>query len=408
MVTDQINQRFGRNVALLGIAQVFLMASTMTLLTFTALVGQMLAADPLWATIPIVTHTIGLTITTMPASLLMKRYGRKAVFHLGAMSASISAILVIIAILYNHFALLCLATVFHGVYNAIGAYYRFAAVEVSPKQFNSKAISYVLSGGILAALLAPYINNYLNDYFAPITFMGAFVMILVASLLAHIPIYLLQIPKPSQVDQGPGLEEEKNTKVNVKALIRRPIFICSVANAGGGYLLMSMMMTASPLAVVGCGFLVSDAATVIQFHVVAMFAPAFFTGHLVNRFGSLPIMFSGMVIYILAAMLAIQGIELSNFYVSLVLAGVGWNFMFTASTSLLTEVYKPSEKAFVQGLNDFFVFGMQGLAALTSGLVYELFGWTTLNIIVLIITIVIFAITSWYAMIRKKETLATI
>ena len=392
-----LTHTYKRNIVLLCICQAFILASSMTLITYAVLVGQMLAPSPLLSTLPMATGIVGASLMAVPASYFMKYFGRKLGFQFGALCATVSGGLAIYALYIQNFSLFCFATLLHGIYQAFAAYYRFAAMEVSPPDFQKQGISLVLAGGILAALVTPTITSVYNDAFDPFTFAGPFALVITLSILAHLPIGLLSIPHKRGRENDHNEEQEGPApKARLLDIIRRPAFICAVLNGGGAYFLMSFIMAATPIAVVYCGFENADAATVIQVHVLFMFVPAFFTGSLIARFGNIPIILVGMLFFAIAAAIAIYDVELTNFYLSLGLLGVAWNFMFTSSTSLLAEAYNENEKALTQGINDTFVYGMTATASLTSGMVFATLGWANMNLINYSILGFLFLVTLWY------------
>ncbi|WP_321391216.1 MFS transporter [Emcibacter sp.] len=397
-MTEGLARDYKKNVTLLCICQAFILSSSMTLITYAVLVGQMLAPDPKWATVPMATSVLGAALMALPASYFMKYFGRQRGFQFGALCATVAGVIAIYALYIQSFGLFCLATLLHGIYQAFAAYYRFAAMEVSPPDFQKQGISLVLAGGIIAALVTPTITGFYNDAFGPFTFAGPYALVVTLSILAHLPMGLLKIPhsKPVMEQAEKGAGQKAGGKVNIMDIIRRPAFICAMLNASGSYFLMSFIMAASPIAVVFCGFENADAATVIQVHVLFMFIPAFFTGTLIARFGNIPIILIGMLLYAIAAAIAIYDVELTNFYLSLGLLGIAWNFMFTSSTSLLAEAYSEKEKAFTQGINDFLVYSMTATASLTSGYVFATLGWSKMNMMSYSILAVLFVVTLWY------------
>lgn len=388
-----------RNILLLGICQVFALASVMTLITFSVLVGKMLSPDPKWASLPAALTVFGAALSAIPASYFMKHFGRKRGFQLGAIAALISGIIAVYAIYDENFVLFCFAMWLHGNYQAFSAFYRFAAQEVSPPHKQKQAISYVLAGGLFAALITPTLSSEMNIQFEPVTFAGAYILIVILSLLVHVPIGLLKFPTPKEKHVEEGANPSKTSPWE---MIRRPAFICAMTNAGGGYLLMSLVMTASPLAVIYCGFEAADAAIVIQWHTFAMFAPSFFTGSLIARYGSVRIIFAGMASFAIAATIALEDVALNNFYLALIFVGLGWNLMFTAGTTLLAEAHTKAENAMAQGINDFLVYSLTATAALGSGYIFDAFGWAMLNKMVYGVLAVLAMVTLWYVMTTRR------
>lgn len=388
-----------KNVALLSVGQCLYMTASMTMFTFAGLVGQLLSTDKSFATLPVSLVMAGTATMTVPASLFMRRYGRRAGFILGAGAGALSGVIGAIAIYHQDFRLFCLTGLFQGMYQAFAQYYRFAAVEVSAPAFQPRAISFVLAGGIGAALIAPTLAHWSNDYFEPITFIGAYVLLSILGVSAMLPLSFLHIPAPVEmIDHGPARP--------MGIIMRQPVFICAVVNGAAGYALMSLVMTAAPLAVVACGFAPGDAAHVIQWHVLAMFVPALFSGRIIQHFGALPILFAGVFLYACSAFIALSGQSMPHFTAALVFLGLAWNFMFTAATTLLTKAYLPSERAKVQGVNELLLFLTTALASLAAGAIQYKFGWMTLNVAVFVIMAVALATSSWFAISQRRVTQA--
>lgn len=365
-------RQYRLNVFLLATAQGFYLVSAVTGITFAGLVGQMLAENKLLATLPLAIMTIGTACITMPMSMLMKRIGRRYGFMIGAISGSVSGALAAYAIVQGNYGLFCVAMLFMGVYQACTQYYRFAAVESAPKDYVSRAVSFVLLGGVISALIGPTLAVNSRDLLAPIPFAGAFLVASMISILALIPIIFLKIPtvKAETSDEGGRPLSE---------IMRQPVFIAAVLNAATSYGLMILVMTATPLAMMSCSFSMEDTGSVIQWHVLAMFVPSFFTGPLIHRFGVLSILYTGMAMFVVSALFSTSGIELLNFTGALIALGIAWNFLFVGGTTLLTESYSPSEKAKTQGVNEFIVFGSAAIGSLTAGGLFNISGWDAVN-----------------------------
>ncbi len=389
-----------RNIFLLSMAQFITLASVVTVITYSSLVAKMMTGSTSLATIPSATAFIATAAFAFPASLLMKKFGRKKVFYFGALCAGLAGLLAVVSIYQNNYYLLCFATFCHGIYQAIANYYRFTAMEVSPPDFHKQAVSYVILGGVLAGLSAPTLARlFESNYFEPVQYAGTYCLVIVLSLVAHFLIFMIKLPPRKIVqDNQPPVANPALWDV-----LTRPAFICASLSAACAYLSMSFIMTATPLEVVEvCGYQISDAAGVIQWHSMSMFAPAIITGTLIARFGSIKIILSGMILMLISTLVAKSGIELSNFYVALVAIGIGWNFMFTAGTTLLEHAYNEDEKAYVQGLNDFVVFGLAAVATLASGYALEGLGWNMMNNIVIGILILLIAVILWFVNVRDK------
>jgi MFS family permease len=391
-----------RNLALLSICQTFLLASSMTLITFSVLIGQMIAPDLRLASLPVAMTVFGAAVCAIPASAFMGRFGRKRGFQLGAILALISGCIAVYAIYHSYFYLFCLATLIHGIYQSFANFYRFTAMEIGPASQEKQAVSYVLGGGLLAAIFAPYLAAYFNLKFEPITFIGAYVFVMILAVIVQIPIYLLKFPIDGLRAKVKSLSDQK-TKISYIDILKRPIFLIACLNATGSYVLMAYVMTSAPLAVMACGFDTSDAASVIQWHIFAMFAPAFISGSLIARFGTFKVIYAGMLLFAVAATIGIYDVLMINFYLNLVIVGFAWNFMFVAGTVMLADSYSPSEKSKVQGFNDFILYGFTAAASLTSGLAFNMVGWEMLNYVVYFILLVLFFCTSWYLLSEKRK-----
>ncbi len=342
------------------------------LITTGGLVGKSLATDPGLATLPISAFVIGTMLTALPASMYMKWVGRKLGFLTGICFGAASAFIGLYAIYLQDFWLFAGGMMLTGSYQAFAMLYRFAAADLASPEFKAKAISWVTIGGLASGVLGPFIIIGTKDLLAPVTFGGCY---LAASLLAAISgISLLMLDRPD------GEKEDHPEPARpLLTILRQPRLIVAVVCAMMSYGMMNLVMTATPLAMVACGFSVETAAFVIQWHVIAMYAPSFFTGSLINRFGAERIITLGLALLGCAGVSALMGLHLANFAVGLILLGVGWNFSFIGATAMLTGHYRPSEKNMVQGINDFCVFATVALASLSSGKLLHLVGWNAVN-----------------------------
>ncbi len=350
--------------------------------------GLLLGADKALATLPLALQFVAMAVTTIPASLYMGRFGRKVGFVTGAMIGVCGGVLGAYAITEGNFVLFCIASLFTGSFNGFCHYFRFAAADVSTDAFRSKAISYVLAGSVFAALLGPTLARNTYDIL-PVSYAGVYLALIGVYLLVATIISFVDIPRPTA-------EQRKAAGGRPLAEIaRQPKFIIAVCAATFGYLVMSFLMTVTPIAMGVCGFTFSDSSYVIQAHVLGMYAPAFFTGHLINRFGVNNILIAGSVLCGASIVIHLSGIGYLNFLSGLVLVGIGWNFLFTGGTTLLTQTYTPAEKAKVQGLNDFFIWGTISVGAVTSGAVQHSAGWSTVNLVMAPLVVIVFATTLW-------------
>jgi len=350
--------------------------------------GLLLGADKALATLPLALQFVAMAVTTIPASLYMGRFGRKVGFVTGAMIGVCGGVLGAYAITEGNFVLFCIASLFTGSFNGFCHYFRFAAADVSTDAFRSKAISYVLAGSVFAALLGPTLARNTYDIL-PVSYAGVYLALIGVYLLVATIISFVDIPRPTA-------EQRKAAGGRPLAEIaRQPKFIIAVCAATFGYLVMSFLMTVTPIAMGVCGFTFSDSSYVIQAHVLGMYAPAFFTGHLINRFGVNNILIAGSVLCGASIVIHLSGIGYLNFLSGLVLVGIGWNFLFTGGTTLLTQTYTPAEKAKVQGLNDFFIWGTISVGAVTSGAVQHSAGWSAVNLVMAPLVVIVFATTLW-------------
>ena len=383
-----------KNVGVLAGSQALFMTNQIVLITLSGLVGQMLATDKSLATLPVSTVVIATALTTIPASLLMKRVGRRAGFMLGNMIGLAGVALSVYAIWAQAFWMFVVATFIMGINGGFAQYLRFAAADVASPDFRSKAISLVTSGGIAAAVLGPLLVRQTNGLM-PVPFMGAYIALFGIGLLALILISFLSIPKPTN-------EEMRSSGRPLPQITRAPAFIVAAMTATVGYAVMSLIMTATPIAMAGCGFGVSDSASVIQWHVMAMFVPSLFTGSLIHRFGVLKVIFTGLMLLFACVGLAVNGVDIFHFSAALFALGLGWNFTFVGASTLLTETYQPSERAKVQAANDFMVFGTVAAASLSSGVLLHTYDWNTVNFFALPFLAITMTVVLWYAASRRK------
>jgi MFS family permease len=360
-----------KNVALLAACQALLFTNNSTLIALNGLAGYALAPEKSLATAPVTGWVIGAAVTTYFASLAMKRIGRRAGFTLGACVGIVGAVICVAALAAASFWLFCFGATVFGVYNAFGQYYRFAAADVATPDFKAKAISYVLAGGLVGGIVGPSLSRFTVDLL-PTTYLAAYLVLIGFLVVALVVVRFLDIPPPTEAEareRGRPLAE----------IAAQPAFVVAVLSAAFSYGVMNLLMTATPLAMGVCGHPYAAAATVISSHVVGMFAPSFVTGDLIKRFGALNVMIAGVVVNLVCIGVALAGIEVAHFWWTLVLLGVGWNFVFIGATALLTETYRPAEKAKAQGANDLFILLTVATSSFASGMILERNGWQTLN-----------------------------
>ncbi len=385
-----------RNVAILAACQAVMLTVNLSVIALAGLVGHSLAENKALATLPVSTFIVGVALSTIPASQWMRLVGRRLGFMSGAAVGILGAAVCCYAVYAADFWLYCAGTFMLGTQNAFGQQYRFAAAETSTPEFRAKAISWVLAAGIVGGVLGPESSKYTKDLFAPYSFLGTYLVVVVLLGISILLLTWLRIPESTD-------EERRDKGRPLWEIVRQPVFFVAVLGAMAGYAVMNLVMTAGPLAMVDCGISYGDTIFVIEWHVIGMFAPSFFTGHLINRFGVLNVMAAGAACFFLAAVAAVAGITLYHFWAALFLLGVGWNFMFVGGTTLLTESYGPAERAKTQGLNDFLVFGSVALASLSSGGLMHLFGWNAVNAGGLPFLAAATAATVWLLLRRRRS-----
>lgn len=360
-----------KNVALLAGCQAMLFTNNVTLISLAALAGFSLAENKALATLPATAYVIGAALTTLPASFFMRRFGRQTGFRTGTAMGILGASISCVALSLHSFWLLCFATLVLGAYNAFGQFYRFAAADAATHDFKAKAISLVMTGGIVGGIVGPELSKHTKDLL-PVPFLGAYASLIVFCLITLLLLAFIRIPKPTEAER-----REPGRPLGV--VMAQPAFMVAVLGSAIGYGVMNLLMTATPLAMDSCGLSFADTAVVLQWHVIAMFAPSFFTGQLIRRFGVARVLLTGAALMFVCVAIALSGVSLPHFWWALLLLGAGWNFLFIGGTTLLTETYRPEEKAKVQGGNDFIVLAVQAATSLGSGALIAGTGWTAIN-----------------------------
>ncbi|MGQ7288951.1 MFS transporter [Vreelandella venusta] len=374
-------------VTLLSLCQALLVTGSVLLIAVSPLIGASLAPSASWSTAPIATQWLGLMCATIPASLIMARLGRKRGFMLGNIVGLVGALVAVQALLDERFGLFLLATWLVGIGIGFGQLYRFAAVEAAPALMRDRAIGLVMGGGVLAAFAGPWLARVSREL-GEVPFLGSFVGLAVLYALALVVLMLTRLPPASRTHcEGSALPLGK--------IIRQPGFIVAVSAAMVGYGVMNLAMTATPLAMEGAGHHFNHVSMTIQWHVVAMFLPSFFTGHLAARFGAKQVIVAGCLLLVASALVAQWGIGLVGFNVALILLGLGWNFTFLPATGLLTESYRPADKARTQAANEFLVFGTAAVTALFAGPLVNGLGWAMLNLLLIPIALVPLVVLVW-------------
>lgn len=384
-----------KNVLILAACQALLFTGNVVLIALNGIVGYAFASDKSLATLPITTFVIGAAVATIPASIYMRYVGRRTGFMTGAALGAIGAAIATYAVHIASFWLLCSGTALMGIYSAFGQYYRFAAADMAGPEFKSKAISWVMAGGIAGGILGPESTKLTRDLATP-EFIASYGALIGVAILALMLLALIDIPPLSQ-------EQRKEKGRPLRTIMAQPVFIVAVLAATIGYGVMNLIMTATPLAMSHHHHPFNDAAFVIEWHVIGMFAPSFFTGSLINRFGVARIMLSGAILMTACVIIALADIALLNFWTALLLLGVGWNFLFVGGTSLLTEAYAPAERAKTQAANDFIVFSTVAASSLLSGSLLYHYDWQTVNYAALPFIVAVTLAILWLMLRRRAD-----
>lgn len=362
-----------RHLLLLTLCQGLFLTNNVTFIAINGLVGLSLAPLGWMATLPVTGYVVGGALSAMPVAWLQARLGRKRSFQLGLVVAALSAGLCAWAAASQQFWLLVAATVLAGFYSANGALYRFAGAELVAPSHKERALSWVLAGGIIGAFAGPNLASATREL-TPVPFAGAYLALVGVALLSLVAMSFIRFPP--HVAPRPG--EDRGRPLAV--LMRQPVFIVAVTGAALGYGVMNLLMAATPIAMQQCGLPFDSAALVLEWHVLGMFVPSFFTGQLVQRFGALQVMGAGVLLNGLCVAVALSGVELTQFLVALFVLGVGWNFLYVGGSALLGQAHRPEEKNRAQGAMDFCVFTTMALSSFASGALITSQGWTWLNL----------------------------
>lgn len=391
--------RARRSLPILVWAQAVLGAQTAVHFILGGLAGSLLAENKAFATLPITMTVMAAALTAPVMSHVMGRWGRRTGFLIGAAAGASGGTLGAQALIDKNFAMLLVASLMIGVYVAAHNFYRFAAADLASRDFRPKAIAWVLVGGLVAAMLGPQLVIWFRDALEPIPYAGAYRAMVALNLIGVIPILFLDIPPPPRGPRG-----HRHGRPWREILAERRVVV-AILCAMVSYALMNLVMTSTPLAVVGCGFGTDHAAGVVQVHVLAMFAPSFVTGKLIARYRSPRIIALGLAMLAAGSVVALAGTELINFNVALALIGIGWNFSFIGATTMLAGAHLPEERARVQGLNDFLVMGLVTLASASSGALMASFGWDAVNLAAIPFLVLASSALIWLAL-RERDRVA--
>lgn len=386
-------QHAARNIFLLACCQALLFTNNVTLIALNALAGFALADNKSLATLPVTGYVVGAALATFPASLWMRRVGRRSGFMTGTLFGIAGAAIATLGIWLGSFWTLVAGTFVLGTYNAFGQYYRFAAADAAPLRWKARAISLVMAGGLVGGIVGPGLSTWTRELAQP-AFLASYASLIVFCLVTLAILAALRFPEARAAEvEGPARP--------LLEVMAQPAFVVAVAVAALGYGVMNLLMTSTPLAMGFCGHPYAAAASVIAAHVVAMFAPSFVTGSLIQRFGVLNVMLAGVAAMLACVAVALSGQLVVHFWWSLVLLGIGWNFMYVGGTTLLTETYRPAEKAKAQGANEILIFCTTATTSFASGVVASTAGWDVLNYVALPFLAAAGAAALWLARRRR-------
>lgn len=384
-----------RNLSLLAICVSLMMSSTSLIVTTAALVGFALATDKSLSTLPLAAQFIGTMSASIPAAMLMQWLGRKITFMLSTLFGIGGGILGYLAILNHQFWLFVLATLLVGIFHGFGNYMRYAAAESVAVSVKSKAISFVMLGGILAAVIGPNLAKYSREWVQEAEFAGSYASVIGLYILMFVVLSFLRFEEDSMSKKDKDNNQKRDTGRPLLQIIKQPRYIVAVLSGMFGYGVMSFVMTATPLAMDQSAFLFNDTALVIQWHVLAMFAPSFISGNLIARFGLIKIMVSGVIFGLICISINLLGTTLWHFLIALICLGISWNFLFVGATTMVTDTYSPIEKNKSQAFNDFAVFSTVTVASLSAGALQNTFGWQMVNIGALPLLLIILVALIW-------------
>ncbi|MEO5755395.1 MAG: MFS transporter [Mesorhizobium sp.] len=377
-----------RTALILAASQAIIGSAAPIAISMGALAGQyLLGPDKSLATAPITGFNLGVALGALPAAAIIRMMGQRGGFMTGTIITALGGLVATLALFQASFWLFAFGLLLIGVGGAFVQQFRFAAADNAPPEFKARAISFVLAGGIITAILGPQIVIFTRELFAPVMFAGSFASILVLAAAGAAILSFLRLPAKTAASK---VENAMSDARPLAEIVTQPRFVVALFCTVGSYALMSFVMTGAPLAMVGCGLSTNDATLGISWHVMAMFGPSFFTGSLIHRFGAERIVAVGLVLLVGCAIVALSGLALWQFWTALILLGLGWNFGFIGATAIVADSYRPSEKSKVQGFHDFVLFGSVAFASLMSGAVYNAWGWSMLNWIIFPVTALCF------------------
>ena len=378
-----------RNALILSAATALAGANATVIFATGAILGSMLAPNQALATLPVSVFVVGMATATLPVGVIARRYGRRAAFQFGTVCGALAGCFGCLATLNSSFALFCVATFFGGLYAAVAQSYRFAAADTATEGFKAKAISWTLTGGVLAGFIGPQLVQHTMGMWAPYTFAFTYLSQAAVAAVAFVVVSQVRIPHRPPTAQRAGRP--------LSEIVVQPAFIAAAACGVVSYMLMNLVMTSAPLAMKLCGHDISDSNLAIQWHVVAMYGPGFFTGSLINRYGAQRVIVAGLVLTGLCGVVDLAGTTVWHFWIGLVLLGVGWNFGFIGASALVAQTAAPAERTRVQSLNDFLVFGTMAVGSFSSGQILTYYGWDMVNYVVFPFVFVALVALVWFA-----------
>ena len=384
-----------RNALVLAVAQALAGGNNTVVVATASIVGATLAPSATLATLPITTMIIGMWLGTLPVGMLARRFGRRAALQTGSAFGVLSGLISYSALIHGSFALLLVGTFCAGLYAAAHQSYRFAAADTASDAFRAKAVSYVLAGGVFAAVIGPQLVIFTKDLLTPFVFAASYLGQSACAVIAAIVLHFVKVPALKTDHRAAGRP--------LMEIVRAPRFLVAVACGVASFAMMNMVMTSAPLAMIGCGHSVTDAALGIQWHVLAMYAPSFFTGTLIARFGVERVTAVGLALIAASAAVDISGITVAHFWAGLVLLGLGWNLAFIGATTMVTHCHRPEERNKVQAFNDFLIFGSMALASFSSGQMLAVFGWAFTNAVIFPTIAIAAGLLAWHALRRRAQ-----
>ncbi|PSC06428.1 MFS transporter [Alsobacter soli] len=384
-----------RNAVILAVAQALAGANSTVVFATGAIVGAQLAPSAAWATVPVSVFVLGMAFGTLPVGAIARRYGRRAAFLTGATAGGLTGLIACAAIMTGSFALYSLATFFGGFYAAVAQSYRFAAADTASDRFRPRAISYVMAGGVVAGVFGPQLIQHTMNFWPPYLFAASYLAQAAVAVIAMMVLAQVRIPLPPRAAIGAGGGRP------LGEIVRQPKFIAAALCGVISYALMNLVMTSAPLAMRMCGHSLEDSNLAIQWHVIAMYGPSFFTGTLISRFGAPRVITVGLLLLCAAGIVDMAGVSVAHFWIGLILLGLGWNFGFVGASAMVTETCAPAERTRVQAFNDFLVFGTMALGSFSSGQILAAAGWTAVNEVIFPPAALGLALLLWRGLARR-------